>query len=239
MENGTVNYSLYSANQLREILGCIDAECHPINHANLKRELAKYPSPPFPIVIAEEAEKRDVERLDKDLEYWSTREPDGDEFNRLSFIQDAVAALPELNDHRPGVAESRYYAWKFGSAGVLPALIFARPLVQAGVDSVTLSISLNHRHAFLESSYTASQFHSAFWARGTSRRDHRRLHMSVDKDSVKGRVKRAVGSVQEAAGKVTGNRTQEAKGKLKKAVGSVQGKWGDEKSNAKDRESRR
>jgi uncharacterized protein YjbJ (UPF0337 family) len=63
--------------------------------------------------------------------------------------------------------------------------------------------------------------------------------MSIDKDSIKGRAKKVVGSVQEAAGKMTGNRTEEAKGKLKKAVGSVQSKWGDEKSSAKDRESRR
>ena len=107
MEDGTVNYSQYSREQLQEILDRIDANRYPINFSNLKREIAKYPAPPTPVVIAEEAEARDAEKLDRDLEYWSTHEPDGDEFNRLSFVQDAVDALPELKDHRPSVAESR------------------------------------------------------------------------------------------------------------------------------------
>jgi hypothetical protein len=107
MEDGTVDYSKFPLEQLLDVRDHIDGERYPINFANLKREIAKYPAPPPPVVIAEEAEARDVDKLDRDLEYWATREPEGDEFNRLSFIQDAVASLPELKVHRPSVAESR------------------------------------------------------------------------------------------------------------------------------------
>lgn len=51
--------------------------------------------------------------------------------------------------------------------------------------------------------------------------------MGINKDQVEGRVKEGVGKAQEVAGRVTGNRTQEAKGALKKNVGAAQAKVGD------------
>jgi uncharacterized protein YjbJ (UPF0337 family) len=58
--------------------------------------------------------------------------------------------------------------------------------------------------------------------------------MSVNKDQVKGRAKEAAGKVQETAGKMVGNKTQEVKGKINKNVGAAQAKYGDVKSDMKD-----
>ena len=51
--------------------------------------------------------------------------------------------------------------------------------------------------------------------------------MGINKDQVEGRVKEGVGKAQEAAGRVTGNQTQEAKGAIRKNVGAAQAKVGD------------
>ena len=51
--------------------------------------------------------------------------------------------------------------------------------------------------------------------------------MGINKDQVEGRLKEGTGKAQEVAGRVTGNRTQEAKGALKKDVGAAQAKVGD------------
>jgi uncharacterized protein YjbJ (UPF0337 family) len=64
--------------------------------------------------------------------------------------------------------------------------------------------------------------------------------VGINKDQVEGRVKEGAGKAQEVAGRVTGNRTQEAKGALKKNVGAAQAKVGDVteqvKSSVKDAE---
>jgi uncharacterized protein YjbJ (UPF0337 family) len=51
--------------------------------------------------------------------------------------------------------------------------------------------------------------------------------MGINKDQVDGRLKEATGKVQEVAGRVTGNHTQEAKGTINKNVGAAQAKVGD------------
>ena len=51
--------------------------------------------------------------------------------------------------------------------------------------------------------------------------------MGINKDQVEGRLKEGTGKAQEVAGRVTGNRTQEAKGALKKNFGAAQAKVGD------------
>lgn len=51
--------------------------------------------------------------------------------------------------------------------------------------------------------------------------------MGINKDQVDGRLKEAGGKVQEVAGRVTGNRTQEAKGAINKNLGAAQAKVGD------------
>lgn len=56
----------------------------------------------------------------------------------------------------------------------------------------------------------------------------------MNKDQAKGMGKNASGKVQEAVGKVTGDKTQEAKGLLKQAEGKVQEKLGDAKEALKD-----
>ena len=48
----------------------------------------------------------------------------------------------------------------------------------------------------------------------------------MDKDRIKSGAKRAKGSVQEAMGKVTGNRQIEAEGAAEKTAGKVQGEVG-------------
>jgi uncharacterized protein YjbJ (UPF0337 family) len=51
--------------------------------------------------------------------------------------------------------------------------------------------------------------------------------VGINKDQVEGRLKEGTGKAQEVAGRVTGNRSQEAKGALKKNVGTAQAKVGD------------
>ena len=56
----------------------------------------------------------------------------------------------------------------------------------------------------------------------------------MNKDQVKGATKDAVGKVQEAAGKLVGNKKQQAKGMLKQAEGEAQKAYGDTKEVLKD-----
>jgi uncharacterized protein YjbJ (UPF0337 family) len=58
--------------------------------------------------------------------------------------------------------------------------------------------------------------------------------MSINKDQVEGRAKEAAGKVQEVAGKIVGNPTQQVKGNINKNVGAAQAKFGDVKSQVKD-----
>lgn len=55
----------------------------------------------------------------------------------------------------------------------------------------------------------------------------------MNRDQVKGRMKEAAGTVQQKAGKATGNRTQQAKGLAKRAVGAVQKTFGDTASESR------
>ena len=61
----------------------------------------------------------------------------------------------------------------------------------------------------------------------------------MNKDQVKGAVKEAAGAVQQKAGKLIGNPTQEAKGLATKLEGKVQKKVGDAKEVLKDARSKR
>jgi uncharacterized protein YjbJ (UPF0337 family) len=49
----------------------------------------------------------------------------------------------------------------------------------------------------------------------------------MNQDQVKGKLKEAAGEVQEQAGKLTGNREQEARGHAREQEGKVQKKVGD------------
>lgn len=53
----------------------------------------------------------------------------------------------------------------------------------------------------------------------------------MNKDQLKGRVKKAKGTVEEAVGKVTGKESLEQKGKLEKAAGRMQAGYGDIKND--------
>ncbi|MBB6466223.1 uncharacterized protein YjbJ (UPF0337 family) [Aminobacter lissarensis] len=55
----------------------------------------------------------------------------------------------------------------------------------------------------------------------------------VNKDQVKGVAKQVTGSVKEAAGKVTGDKTTQAKGTAEKIAGKVQKAYGDTKEKIK------
>jgi uncharacterized protein YjbJ (UPF0337 family) len=55
----------------------------------------------------------------------------------------------------------------------------------------------------------------------------------VNKNQVKGRVEETMGTIKEAAGKVTGNERLEQKGKLQKVAGKVQAGYGDIKNDIK------
>jgi uncharacterized protein YjbJ (UPF0337 family) len=55
----------------------------------------------------------------------------------------------------------------------------------------------------------------------------------VNKNQVKGRVEETMGTIKEAAGKVTGNESLEQKGKLQKVAGKVQAGYGDIKNDIK------
>jgi uncharacterized protein YjbJ (UPF0337 family) len=55
----------------------------------------------------------------------------------------------------------------------------------------------------------------------------------VNKNQVKGRVEETMGTIKEAAGKVTGNESLEQKGKLQIVAGKVQAGYGDIKNDIK------
>jgi len=55
----------------------------------------------------------------------------------------------------------------------------------------------------------------------------------MNKDQVKGRLKKTEGKVKEVAGKIVGDRFLEQKGRNKKAAGTVQAGYGDLKNNLK------
>lgn len=54
----------------------------------------------------------------------------------------------------------------------------------------------------------------------------------MNRDQIKGRMKEAGGTLQQKAGKATGNRSQEAKGMLKRGVGKLQKGAGDARDDA-------
>ena len=56
----------------------------------------------------------------------------------------------------------------------------------------------------------------------------------MNKDQVKGTAKDVAGKIQEKAGEVTGNKSQEAKGLGKQVEGKVQKNVGDAKEAIKD-----
>ncbi|MGA2709337.1 MAG: CsbD family protein [Steroidobacteraceae bacterium] len=58
--------------------------------------------------------------------------------------------------------------------------------------------------------------------------------MSMNKDQVKGRAEETKGSIEEATGKVVGDKTLEAKGNIQKNIGKIQAKFGDVKKDAID-----
>jgi uncharacterized protein YjbJ (UPF0337 family) len=54
----------------------------------------------------------------------------------------------------------------------------------------------------------------------------------MNRDQVKGRMKEAGGTIQQKAGKATGNRSAQAKGMLKRGVGKLQKSAGDSREDA-------
>ena len=56
----------------------------------------------------------------------------------------------------------------------------------------------------------------------------------MDKDRVDGAAKQAKGSVKEAIGKVTGNKTTQAEGAAEKTAGKVEGEAGKAKDAVRD-----
>jgi uncharacterized protein YjbJ (UPF0337 family) len=58
--------------------------------------------------------------------------------------------------------------------------------------------------------------------------------MRVNKDQVKGRIKKVEGKVMEAVAKVLGNRKLRVKGKVQGMVGTAQAKFGDVRQAVKD-----
>ena len=54
----------------------------------------------------------------------------------------------------------------------------------------------------------------------------------MNRDQVKGRMKEAGGTLQQKAGKMTGNRTQQAKGLLNRGAGKLQKTAGDSRDDA-------
>jgi uncharacterized protein YjbJ (UPF0337 family) len=57
--------------------------------------------------------------------------------------------------------------------------------------------------------------------------------MGINKDQVEGRVKEAVGKVQETAGKAVHSQQQQAKGLAKEVAGAAQKTYGDAKEEVK------
>jgi uncharacterized protein YjbJ (UPF0337 family) len=55
----------------------------------------------------------------------------------------------------------------------------------------------------------------------------------MNKDQVKGRIKKVKGNVKKVAGKVAGNKDLEREGEIDKAGGKVQAKYGDLKKDIK------
>ena len=55
----------------------------------------------------------------------------------------------------------------------------------------------------------------------------------MNKDIVSGQAKQAKSKVKEAAGKLTGNKSQEIRGKAENAAGKVQEQYGKTKRNIK------
>jgi uncharacterized protein YjbJ (UPF0337 family) len=58
--------------------------------------------------------------------------------------------------------------------------------------------------------------------------------MGVNKDQVKGRIKKVEGKVMEAVAKVVGKRKLRVKGKVQGIVGAAQAKFGDVRQAVKD-----
>jgi uncharacterized protein YjbJ (UPF0337 family) len=56
---------------------------------------------------------------------------------------------------------------------------------------------------------------------------------AMNKDQVKGRIRKAKGKVKETAGKLVGNKRLEQKGKIEQATGAVQTGYGDLRSDVK------
>jgi uncharacterized protein YjbJ (UPF0337 family) len=54
----------------------------------------------------------------------------------------------------------------------------------------------------------------------------------MNRDQVKGRMKEAAGTIEQKAGKATGNRSAQAKGLVKRGVGKVQKNAGDARNDA-------
>jgi len=55
----------------------------------------------------------------------------------------------------------------------------------------------------------------------------------MNRNQVKGKLKEAAGETQEQAGRVTGNRDQQARGQARESAGKVQKKAGDVASGVK------
>ena len=54
----------------------------------------------------------------------------------------------------------------------------------------------------------------------------------MNRDQVKGRMKEAAGTIEQKAGKATGNRSAQAKGLLKRGEGKLQKNLGDSRNDA-------
>ena len=55
-----------------------------------------------------------------------------------------------------------------------------------------------------------------------------------DMDQLKGKTREGMGSVQQKAGEMTGDREMEARGSEKKTEGKLEGAWGKAKDSARD-----
>lgn len=56
----------------------------------------------------------------------------------------------------------------------------------------------------------------------------------ADRDRIKGKAKEATGTVQQKAGRITGNKEMEARGEERKQEGKAQDLWGKTKDLARD-----
>jgi hypothetical protein len=93
--DGEIDYSIYTREQLLDALQNIDADSYPINAANLKKRLAELgpgppPPPPPPPVIADPP----------------TALGSGSFLDRLEFVGREVQALPQFHKDRPNTDES-------------------------------------------------------------------------------------------------------------------------------------